>query len=477
MCLDPGDIDGGISRFTGSDRLVAEYLIEEVINQLVEQDREFLVTTSVADRLAAGLANALTGRDDGQLTLERLAAHNALVVDLAGRSEWFSVHPLLRELLLHRLSRDRPGVVADLHLGASRWFAARVQPSTGTLLAAALGHYLLHDFEAMAQDTRDAGALIDDVPPKDRPAASVMIALLELVRARALNPAATTRTAVRLLDLLDTITRMQLPIIEHYRVIASNNIALGQLWAGDLAAAEMKLATVQTRCVEMGLGLVELSTHAHLALLDAIHGRIPDAARRADAAQLIAERRGWSSEPQALALYAALALTGIATHRSGRHRAILERSCRSGATESSSFDRQPSRGRSHAHRSVTHGRIRATERGLCPCGYWRGRTNLADVMLRGRDVLASHSQTDGGNLWPRSRRQMARRSSTRTGGQGSRSSSATAGRFRATTGTPRCCSSCSTATGSSPMIGAGTDGPRRPAKVTTWTTMPTTWLR
>src|SRR5664279_5143246 len=52
-----------------------------------------------------------------------------------------------------------------------------------------------------------------------------------------------------------------------------------------------------------------------MALLDAIHGRIPDAARRADAAQLIAERRGWSSEPQALALYAALALTGIATHR------------------------------------------------------------------------------------------------------------------------------------------------------------------
>ena len=67
MCLDPTDIDGGIARFTGSDRLVAEYLIEEVIDRLPAADRQFLLTTSVADRLSAGLANELTGRSDGQL--------------------------------------------------------------------------------------------------------------------------------------------------------------------------------------------------------------------------------------------------------------------------------------------------------------------------------------------------------------------------------------------------------------------------
>ena len=49
--------------------------------------------------------------------------------------------------------------------------------------------------------------------------------------------------------------------------------------------------------------------------------------------------------------------------------------------------------------------------------------------------------------------------------------------FEPTTGTPRCCSSCSTAIGSSPTTGAGTDAPRRPATVTTWTTTPTTWPR
>ena len=366
MCLDPGDIDGGISRFTGSDHLVAEYLIEEVTDQLPEQDREFLLMTSVADRLAAGLANELTGRSDGQLSLERLASRNSLVVDLAGRSEWFSVHPMLRELLLHRLSRDRPGIVADVHLRASRWFAqqgepipairhagraldwdevgrplaalglplvltpsgpalvaalgpaaahALVAPTTSTLLAAALCHYHRHDFEAMAHNARDAAALMVDVRPNDRPAAAVTIALLDVVYARTRNPAATTGRASTLLALLDQVPRWQMPVIEHYRVVATNNIALGRLWAGDLAAAETNLASVQTRCAEMGLGLVELSALAHLALLDAIHGRFPDAAGRADAGQRIAERRGWSSEPQALALYAALALTDIATNR------------------------------------------------------------------------------------------------------------------------------------------------------------------
>ena len=111
LSLDPTDIDGAISRFTGTERLVAEYLIEEVTDQLPAQDRQFLLTTSVADRLSAGLADVLTGRSDSQQTLERLVTHNALLVGLAGRTDWFSVHPLLRDLLRYRLTREQPGMV------------------------------------------------------------------------------------------------------------------------------------------------------------------------------------------------------------------------------------------------------------------------------------------------------------------------------------------------------------------------------
>ena len=104
MGLDPADADDGIAGFTGNDRLVAEYLIEEVLDRLPATDRQFLLTTSVADRVSAALANELTGRADGQLVLDRLVAQNALLVGLAGRTEWFRFHPMLRDLLVHRLT-------------------------------------------------------------------------------------------------------------------------------------------------------------------------------------------------------------------------------------------------------------------------------------------------------------------------------------------------------------------------------------
>ena len=360
MCLDRADIDGGIARFTGSERLVAEYLIEEVMDRLPEQDREFLLTTSVADRLSGGLANALTGRGDGQRTLERLAVQNALLVGLAGSSEWFSVHPLLREMLLHRLTSEQP--VTELYLRASRWFADQGQPieairhassagqwdevgrllteqglpqvltprrsaliaalapaaarartnhTTSTLLAAAVCHFQRQDFDAMIRDTNDAAELAVDVGADDRHAADVLIALLRVVHSRSRNPVKTRPAADHLVDLIDRAPRRHLPALEHYRVLAVNNIAIGQFWAGDLAAAHSNLSTVQVRCAELGVGMTEVSAKAYLALLDAIHGRLPDAHRRAVAARDIVDRRGWASEPQALALYAALAMTHV----------------------------------------------------------------------------------------------------------------------------------------------------------------------
>ncbi|HEY4991420.1 MAG TPA: LuxR C-terminal-related transcriptional regulator [Nakamurella sp.] len=362
MCRDPAGIDGGFSRFTGSERLVAEYLIEEVIDQLPEHERQFLLATSVADRLSAGLADAVTGHGDAQLILERLVARNALIVGLAGQNTWFTVHPLLRELLRHRLALEQPGTVTELHLRASRWFAAqgepitairhasaaqhwdevgrlltglalpqllttsgpalvsalgpaaaraRVDPTASTLLAVAVCHFQRHDYEPMVRAANAAAELLADVPEGDRPAADVLIALVRLAHSRTRNPATTPQSAARLLDLLDRVPRRQLPAIEQYRVLAATNAAVGQLWTGDLDEAEAQLHTVDAQCRLLGLGLTLLSVQAHLALLDVIHGRLPDAYRRASAAREIAEQRGWTSEPQALGLYAALAMTNL----------------------------------------------------------------------------------------------------------------------------------------------------------------------
>ena len=359
MCLDPADLNAGLSRVTGTQRFVGEYLLEEVVDRLPSAERQFLLTTSVADRLCAGLVNALTGRSDGQLILEGLVAQNALIVGLAGRNDWFAVHPLLGELLRHRLSLEEPGTAAELHMRAAQWFAAadepisairhataaqqwdevgrlltelalpqllttsgpalvaalepaaamaRVDPTASTLLAAAVCHFQRHEYEPMVRAADDAAALMADIPAADRLAADVLIALVRLAHSRTRNPGTTSQCAARLLDLLDRVPRRQLPTIEQYRVLAATNAAVGQLWSGDVDEAEANLHRADAQCRLLGLGLTGLSVQAHLALLDVMHGRLPDAFRRASAARRIAERRGWTSEPQALALYAALAL-------------------------------------------------------------------------------------------------------------------------------------------------------------------------
>ena len=366
LSVAPGDIDGAIDRFTGNDGLVAEYLIEEVLDRLPVADRQFLLATSVAERICPQLANELTGRTDSQHQLAKLVGENALVVELGGESGWFGFHPMLRELLLQRLDLEQPDMVADLHRRAAHWFGARDEyvqairhasqaqdwelvgnllavawplalapggpalaaalepaltmavqcPSAPTLLAAAVSHYQRHDFPSMRRECDNAAQLIGDVAAADRLAIECLIGTLRIAHTRIIHPADTVRAATRQLSVLNRVTGAPPPTAEHHRVIAANNLAVGQLWAGNLEASASNLLAVLERCRELGLGLTELSVHGHLALLDVVHGHFPAAAKRAGAALELANRRGWTAEPQALALRAAIALVDVEQGRS-----------------------------------------------------------------------------------------------------------------------------------------------------------------
>ena len=56
------DVDGFVTAFTGSHRYVLDYLAEEVLERQPGQVREFLLETSVLERLSGGLCDAVTGR-------------------------------------------------------------------------------------------------------------------------------------------------------------------------------------------------------------------------------------------------------------------------------------------------------------------------------------------------------------------------------------------------------------------------------
>lgn len=69
------DIPTFLDTFTGSHRYIADYLVEEVLNRLSEQHQNFLLATSILDRLTTPLCNALAECSDAQELLEQAARH------------------------------------------------------------------------------------------------------------------------------------------------------------------------------------------------------------------------------------------------------------------------------------------------------------------------------------------------------------------------------------------------------------------
>jgi LuxR family maltose regulon positive regulatory protein len=123
-------------RLTGADRLVvsgrhrfiADYLSEDVLAHLPEDRRRFLLQTSILDRLSGPLCDAVTGRDDGQETLELLERENLFLVPLDDRREWFRYHRLFADFLRQELIRRYADEVADLNRRAARWYQTHDLP-------------------------------------------------------------------------------------------------------------------------------------------------------------------------------------------------------------------------------------------------------------------------------------------------------------------------------------------------------------
>jgi len=115
------DVSDFIRSFSGGHRDVFDFLAEEVLERQTERVQSFLLETSILDNLSGPLCDALTGRDDGQHTLQRLERENLLVVPLDDDRVWYRYHHLFADFLRGRLERERPEQLAALHLRAAEW--------------------------------------------------------------------------------------------------------------------------------------------------------------------------------------------------------------------------------------------------------------------------------------------------------------------------------------------------------------------
>jgi LuxR family transcriptional regulator, maltose regulon positive regulatory protein len=112
-----------IERFTGADWHLVNYFGEEVLARQPPEVREFLLVTSVLDRMCAPLCDALTGRTDGAELISEIYRANLFVIPLDDERRWFRYHHLFGGLLRHELARSSPERPAMLHRRAAQWYA------------------------------------------------------------------------------------------------------------------------------------------------------------------------------------------------------------------------------------------------------------------------------------------------------------------------------------------------------------------
>ncbi len=153
----PEDISEFIDGFAGSQRYVIDFPVEEVLQQQSGDVVDFLLKTSVLEKLTAPLCDAVTGRTDSQALLPTLERANLFLVPLDESREWYRYEHLFAELLRHQAERaNGHEAISELHRRASRWF------ERSGFLNEAIDHSLA------ARDWEAAASLILDVSERQK---------------------------------------------------------------------------------------------------------------------------------------------------------------------------------------------------------------------------------------------------------------------------------------------------------------------
>jgi LuxR family transcriptional regulator, maltose regulon positive regulatory protein len=111
-----------LQEFAGSHSEVARYLGASVLHEQSAEMREFLVASSIVDRMTGELCNALLGISHSQSLLERLERSQLFIQPLDSHGHWYRYHTLFLDFLRSVLRRDAARI-PQLHERASRWFA------------------------------------------------------------------------------------------------------------------------------------------------------------------------------------------------------------------------------------------------------------------------------------------------------------------------------------------------------------------
>jgi LuxR family transcriptional regulator, maltose regulon positive regulatory protein len=326
------DPDQFVKELVTRESALTGYLVEEVLGTQGSEVREILLSTCILEHVNAEIASELAGNGHAGRILADLAQSNAFVQPAGG--VWYRYHTLLAQMLRLKLGLECPDRIASLHRTAARWFerngrltdAVRHAAQAGDwLLAAGMvigglaigelieprgGRSLADEFASMphgeawpepqpylvsaaialsAGRPEPAAAALDAaekiferLPADQEDAARLAAAMIRLaVSRRSGDLTAMARAAARAEALIGRVGRRG-PARHGWiraRVLSARGVA--ELWSGRFGEAAHVLDSGVTAAVASGEEQIRIDCLGHLALVEALRGRLGRAAKAA----------------------------------------------------------------------------------------------------------------------------------------------------------------------------------------------------
>ncbi|MCP4552617.1 MAG: hypothetical protein GY834_11370 [Bacteroidetes bacterium] len=110
-----------IDKFTGSDRYIIDYLVEEVLSGLPDEVRDFMLKIAIFERFCPEICELVTGNSDSIRILNYMEQNNLFLIPLDNQREWFRYHHLFREFLFKNLKELKNNEIKNLHNKAFKW--------------------------------------------------------------------------------------------------------------------------------------------------------------------------------------------------------------------------------------------------------------------------------------------------------------------------------------------------------------------
>ncbi|PIE38933.1 MAG: helix-turn-helix transcriptional regulator [Gammaproteobacteria bacterium] len=114
-------IDKSLGNYHGTDRLINDYVLSEILEKQPENLKTFLLRSSCLVRLNGQLCDTVLNLSSSQETLENLEQSNLFIIPLDTSHSWYRYHDLFRESLFHRIELENPEQVADIQRKAIDW--------------------------------------------------------------------------------------------------------------------------------------------------------------------------------------------------------------------------------------------------------------------------------------------------------------------------------------------------------------------